>query len=150
MQGYNDGLTSLPQEDEYAEPRLSPELAAKEEFEAFEREEVTKQIFEEGLGLAGVALLKQVRPLSWAPRLHSWKKYDHTSHPDTTHPGERHKQQRTWFRVAWCSRHPQLCMPDLLLSCLERSPWLMQGVQGLVDDIDRMEPFFTNLSIGQE
>ncbi|CAL5225633.1 g8489 [Coccomyxa viridis] len=83
LQGYNDGLTSLPQEDEYAEPRLSPELAAKEEFEAFEREEVTKQIFEEGLGLAGVALLKQ-------------------------------------------------------------------GVQGLVDDIDRMEPFFTNLSIGQE
>ncbi len=64
MQGYNDGLTSLPQEDEYAEPRLSPELAAKEEFEAFEREEVTKQIFEEGLGLAGVALLKQVCHLS--------------------------------------------------------------------------------------
>ena len=60
MQGYNDGLTSQPQRDEYAEPRLSPELAAKEEFEAFEREEVTKQIFEEGLGLAGVALLKQV------------------------------------------------------------------------------------------
>ena len=64
MQGYNDGLTSQPQRDEYAEPRLSPELAAKEEFEAFEREEVTKQIFEEGLGLAGVALLKQVVPPS--------------------------------------------------------------------------------------
>lgn len=71
MQGYNDGLTSLPQEDEYAEPRLSPELAAKEEFEAFEREEVTKQIFEEGLGLAGVALLKQVGPQSLLARLQS-------------------------------------------------------------------------------
>lgn len=59
MQGYNDGLTSLPQDDDYAEPRLSPALAAKEDFEAFEREAVTKQIFEEGLGLAGVALLKQ-------------------------------------------------------------------------------------------
>lgn len=59
MQGYNDGLTSLPQDDEYAEPRLSPALAAKEDFEEFERESVTKQIFEEGLGLAGVALLKQ-------------------------------------------------------------------------------------------
>lgn len=60
MQGYNDGLTSLPQEEEYAEPKLSPELAAKEDFADFEREDVTKQIFEEGLGLAGVALLKQV------------------------------------------------------------------------------------------
>ena len=59
MQGYNDGLTSLPQDDEYAEPRLSRALAAKEDFEEFERESVTKQIFEEGLGLAGVALLKQ-------------------------------------------------------------------------------------------
>ena len=57
MQGYNDGLTSLLQDNYYAEPRLSPALAAKEEFEAFERKAVTKQIFEEGL--AGVALLKQ-------------------------------------------------------------------------------------------
>ena len=60
MQGYNDGLTSLPQEEEYAEPKLSPELAAKEDFAESEREDVTKHIFEEGLGLAGVALLKQV------------------------------------------------------------------------------------------
>ena len=60
MQGYNDGLTSLPQKDDYAAPRLSPELAAQEDFADFEREAVTKQIFEEGLGLAGVALLKQV------------------------------------------------------------------------------------------
>jgi len=61
LQGYNDGLTSLPQEEQYAEPKLSPELAAKEDFADFEREDVTKQIFEEGLGLAGVALLKQVK-----------------------------------------------------------------------------------------
>ena len=60
MQGYNDGLTSLPQQDDYAAPRLSPELAAQEDFADFECETVTKQIFEEGLGLAGVALLKQV------------------------------------------------------------------------------------------
>ena len=60
VQGYNDGLTSLPQKDDYAAPRLSPELAAQEDFADFEREAVTKQIFEEGLGLAGVALLKQV------------------------------------------------------------------------------------------
>ena len=60
MQGYNDGLTSLPQKDDYAAPRLSPELAAQEDFADFERQAVTKQIFEEGLGLAGVALLKQV------------------------------------------------------------------------------------------
>ena len=63
MQGYNDGLTSLPQKDDYAAPRLSPELAAQEDFADFERETVTKQIFEEGLGLAGVALLKQVPKL---------------------------------------------------------------------------------------
>jgi hypothetical protein len=45
--------------------------------------QVTKQIFEEGLGLAGVSLLKQ-------------------------------------------------------------------GVRGLVDDIERLEPYFQNLSVGQE
>ena len=67
MQGYNDGLTSLPQKDDYAAPRLSPELADQEDFADFEREAVTKQIFEEGLGLAGVALLKQVcRSLGYA------------------------------------------------------------------------------------
>ena len=73
VQGYNDGLTSQPQEDEYAAPRLSPELAAREDFEDFERETVTKQIFEEGLGLAGVALLKQVAHFSppEAPPRHS-------------------------------------------------------------------------------
>jgi hypothetical protein len=27
---------------------------------------------------------------------------------------------------------------------------VLQGVQGLVDDIERMEPFFTSLSLGQE
>ena len=27
---------------------------------------------------------------------------------------------------------------------------LKQGVQGLVDDIERLEPFFQNLSVGQE
>ena len=86
MQGYNDGLTSLPQEDEYAEPRLSPELAAKEEFEAFEREEVTKQIFEEGLGLAGVALLKQVGSLSEIARMPSCEEHGHISHCDMTGP----------------------------------------------------------------
>lgn len=53
------------------------------EFEDFELEAVTKQIFEEGLGLAGVSLLKQ-------------------------------------------------------------------GVRSLVDDIERLEPFFVNLSVGQE
>jgi hypothetical protein len=71
LQGYNDGLTSLPQDDEYAEPRLSPALAAKEDFEDFEREAVTKQIFEEGLGLAGVALLKQACAMSHPTRMHA-------------------------------------------------------------------------------
>ncbi|CAL8466910.1 g6446 [Coccomyxa elongata] len=83
LQGYNDGLTTLPADDEYYSPRLSPEAAKEAEFEDFELQPVTKQIFEEGLGLAGVSLLKQ-------------------------------------------------------------------GVQGLVDDIERLEPFFQNLSVGQE
>lgn len=83
LQGYNDGLTTLPGDDEYYSPRLSPEAAKEAEFEDFETEEVNKQLFEEGLGLVGVSLLKQ-------------------------------------------------------------------GVQGLVDDIERLEPFFQNLSVGQE
>lgn len=56
-QGYNDGLTTLPLAD--YEPRLSPEAAQAAEFDDYELETVTKQIFEEGLGLAGVSLLKQ-------------------------------------------------------------------------------------------
>jgi transaldolase len=83
LQGYNDGLTMLPGEDDLYDPKLSPEAAKEVEFEEFELETVTKQIFEEGLGLAGVSLLKQ-------------------------------------------------------------------GVRGLVDDIERLEPFFVNLSVGQE
>ncbi|KAK9916495.1 hypothetical protein WJX75_003327 [Coccomyxa subellipsoidea] len=83
LQGYNDGLTTLPGDDEYYSPRLSPEAAKEAEFEDFETGEVNKQLFEEGLGLVGVSLLKQ-------------------------------------------------------------------GVQGLVDDIERLEPFFQNLSVGQE
>ena len=57
MQGYNDGLTTLPLAD--YEPRLSPEAAQAADFDDYELETVTKQIFEEGLGLAGVSLLKQ-------------------------------------------------------------------------------------------
>ena len=65
-QGYNDGLTTLPLAD--YEPQLSPQAAQAAEFDDYELETVTKQIFEEGLGLAGVSLLKQgVQGLVRAP-----------------------------------------------------------------------------------
>ena len=68
-QGYNDGLTSLPLAD--YEPQLSPQAAQAAEFDEYELETVTKQIFEEGLGLAGVSLLKQgVQGLVRPPPLH--------------------------------------------------------------------------------
>ena len=44
LQGYNDGLTTLPGDDEYYSPRLSPEAAKEADFEDFELEPVTKQV----------------------------------------------------------------------------------------------------------
>ncbi|KAK9823006.1 hypothetical protein WJX81_005539 [Elliptochloris bilobata] len=83
LQGYNDGLSSESAAANEPRPQLSQQAAAAASFDKAELAPVTNQLLQEGLGMAGVQLLKE-------------------------------------------------------------------GVDGLVADIERLVPFFTSLTIGNE
>ena len=98
---------------------------------------MTKQIFEEGLSLAGVALLKQRRG---SLSLCNWG---------------CDKQTAASLALKEIAPIHDVCSRRSLKQGRGRYKCVtcygvLQGVQGLVDDIERMEPFFTSLSLGQE
>ncbi|DBA67125.1 TPA: hypothetical protein ACH3X2_001449 [Trebouxia sp. C0005] len=58
LQGYNDGFRADEKDDESGVPQqLSSDSAQQVEFSSSETVEVTRQLFEEGLGMAGLELL---------------------------------------------------------------------------------------------
>ena len=57
MQGYNDGFRADENDDAGVAQQLSSQLAQTVEFSNSETVEVTRQLFEEGLGMAGLELL---------------------------------------------------------------------------------------------
>jgi transaldolase len=59
LQGYNDGLHSTEEDDEGVPRLLSPETAQQATFRNDETQEMTQQLFEDGLKMAGLQLLDQ-------------------------------------------------------------------------------------------
>ena len=57
MQGYNDGFRADENDDAGVAQQLSAQLAQSIDFSSSETVEVTRQLFEEGLGMAGLELL---------------------------------------------------------------------------------------------
>ena len=57
LQGYNDGFHAGEDDEESVPQQLSAEMAQQTEFSESETTEVTRQLFEEGLGMAGLELL---------------------------------------------------------------------------------------------
>ena len=57
LQGYNDGFRADEDDDESVSQQLSAEMAQEADFSESETTEVTRQLFEEGLGMAGLELL---------------------------------------------------------------------------------------------
>lgn len=58
LQGYNDGFRADENDDQSGVPQqLSSDSAQDVEFSSSETVEVTRQLFEEGLGMAGLELL---------------------------------------------------------------------------------------------
>ena len=58
LQGYNDGFRADEKDDESGvAQQLSSDSAQRVEFSSSETVEVTRQLFEEGLGMAGLELL---------------------------------------------------------------------------------------------
>ena len=58
LQGYNDGYRAGDDADDESVPQqLSAEMAQQTDFSESETTEVTRQLFEEGLGMAGLELL---------------------------------------------------------------------------------------------
>ena len=57
LQGYNDGFRADEHGDDSVPRQLSPDSAQQADFSSSETMEVTRQLFEEGLGMAGLELL---------------------------------------------------------------------------------------------
>lgn len=58
LQGYNDGYRAGDDGDDESVPQqLSAEMAQQTDFSESETTQVTRQLFEEGLGMAGLELL---------------------------------------------------------------------------------------------
>lgn len=57
LQGYNDGYRADEDDDDSVPQQLSAETAQETDFSESETTEVTRQLFEEGLGMAGLELL---------------------------------------------------------------------------------------------
>ncbi len=57
LQGYNDGFRADENDQSGVEQQLSSDSAQQVEFGSSETVEVTRQLFEEGLGMAGLELL---------------------------------------------------------------------------------------------
>lgn len=57
LQGYNDGYRADEHGDESVPRQLSADSAQQAEFSSSETVEITRQLFEEGLGMAGLELL---------------------------------------------------------------------------------------------
>lgn len=57
LQGYNDGFRADEHGDDSVPQQLSEETAQQADFSSSETVGVTRQLFEEGLGMAGLELL---------------------------------------------------------------------------------------------
>lgn len=57
LQGYNDGFRADKPGDDSVPQQLSADSAQQAEFSSSETVEITRQLFEEGLGMAGLELL---------------------------------------------------------------------------------------------